>query len=400
MSGLDNISHLYKGLILRNRAFASFREDERNTIYSNLLESGIEEDVQIFDPMSGYGGTMSFFGSKGYSTYNVEINPPAYYWQLLINPLNKQAFIEAIDYLLVNIGRLPNIAGKFSITDEFFDEEAINHIEKLYKYFLEILAERELAIALLLPFVARFANYQKSATNITHFKQGGLCSFEGWENDFIDYLNALRNRIEKINNNQINHTSILSNIFDVPNGLNFRCFVTSPPYPNYRDYSKIFKIENWILDNIINETKSDFNSMIGSDVVRGKKYGAIESDTANKFLKELLDKSKKLSKKSRTDIEVYYYPYFALYFYNIQEAYRKVNEMLSDDAIGYIVVNNNITRDIEVPVGKSICEFFVSMGYNISIIDESEIAHFGNIRKKAKRINSRHVRHIVKVWKK
>lgn len=45
----------------------------------------------------------------------------------------------------------------------------------------------------------------------------------------------------------------------------YHYFVTSPPYPNYRDYSKLFKIENYVLDSIIVGESTDFNMMIGSN---------------------------------------------------------------------------------------------------------------------------------------
>ncbi len=399
MGKLDNISNLYKGLILRNRAFASFKLDELDTINKDIISNKIGNDTQIFDPMSGYGGGMLYFADKGFSTFNVELNPPSYYWQVLINPQNRIFLTDALDQLKEH-PNLPRMHAKFSITDELFAEEAIEHINKLFEFIFKLLKNRELTISILLPFVARFANYQKKDTNFTHFKQGGLCSFDGWENDFYEYVNELKNSINKSVYLNEAHTNILANILDVELDLKFNCFVTSPPYPNYRDYSKIFKIENWILNNVLNDHPTNFEKMIGSNVIKGKEYGEINSESAHKFLKELFDKSKKLTKKSRRDIEIYYYPYFALYFYNIQESYKRIDTMMTKTAVGYIVVNNNITRDIEVPVGKTICEFFTNMGYEFSIIDESEISHLGNLRKKAKRINSRHIRHIVKVWKK
>ena len=64
MSELQNISHVYKGLLERNRAFAAFKDEELAIIYSDLSKYICEKD-SIFDPMSGYGGSMSFFGKKG-----------------------------------------------------------------------------------------------------------------------------------------------------------------------------------------------------------------------------------------------------------------------------------------------------------------------------------------------
>lgn len=401
MNEIQNISHVYKGLILRNRAFASFKNDELDIIYSDIKDI-IPKDTIILDPMSGYGGSMSFFGKQGYRTTNIEINPPSYYWQILINPKHTKEIIALINIILDKSNTFPKFNIKFSITDDLFATEAVELIKNLYMLVLDYSKNIDLSISLLLPFVSRFANYQISSTNITHFKQGGICTYIGWVDDFIIYLITLRNKLEQDYScyKEIIHDNICSDILKVKLDTKYSCFITSPPYPNYRDYSKLFKIENWILNNVIFDQPTDFKMMIGSNNVSGKSYGSIVSEKANLFLKELLDKSKLLRKKAERDIEVYYYPYFAQYFFNIQEAYQKLNTMLTSNAVGYIVVNDNITRDIIVPVGASICDIFQNMDYNTQYYNISQISHYGNIGKSAKRMNSHHTRHILKVWKK
>ncbi|MBL7967322.1 MAG: hypothetical protein JNK09_09985 [Prolixibacteraceae bacterium] len=400
MSDLENISHVYKGLLLRNRAFASFRPDELNYINEDIKKY-IHPGDWILDPMSGYGGGMLYFSGEGYKTYNIELNPPAYYWQILTNPQNRTIVTETITSIINRKNKLPRLIEKFSISDNLFTEIAINHIHKLYESIFEVVKNREISISLLLPFVARFANYQRSSTNITHFKEGGFCSFENWEIDFINYLEKLKNLLAELKFTEIEHSNILGNIFDInTNDKKFDFFITSPPYPNYRDYSKVFKIENWVLDNLFFPKNTNFSDMIGSNNVSGKKYNEVKSATANKFLADLLEKSKKLQKKPKRDIETYYHPYFALYFSQMQMAYNRLIEMLTENVVGYIVVNDNIIRDIPVPVGKTICDFFIDMGFQTDSIDETQIAHYGNIGKYAKRINSYHTRHILKVWKK
>jgi hypothetical protein len=404
MGNLQNISHVYKGLLERNRAFASFREEELNIIYSDISQYLTPRDT-ILDPMSGYGGSMTFFGKKGYKTTNIELNPPAYFWQVLINPQNTQAIIKIIKKVRIKTAELPKIKEAFSLTDNLFSDIAILHIKDLFELiYNNSNKNRVLSIALLLPFVSRFANYVKSPSNITHFKQGGFCSYLGWEQDFDSYLEVLSNRLSQdfVSYEQKEHNNMLADIFHAKLPKKYNFFVTSPPYPNYRDYSKLFKIENYVLDNILLNNKTNFEMMIGSNNVSGKTFGTIHSEKANKFLLELLEKAEKLkikNKKSCTDIKTYYHPYFAQYFYNIQEAYAKLNTMLQNNAIGYIVVNDNITRDIIVPVGASICDVFNNMGYKTKDINTSQISHYGNIGRSATRMNSKHTRHILKVWK-
>lgn len=401
MSEIENISHIYKGLIARNRAFASFKEKGELDIILADITQHISVGDRILDPMSGYGGSMRFFGKSGFKTTNIELNPPAYYWQLLNNPNNTKKIQINIKKLLSRIKELPSIKQRISISDSFFTPASIDLISKIYKLIYTINKDKELSIAIILPFVSRFAHYQRSSTNITHFKEGGLCSYVNWNLDFVKYLESLNVLLEEESKQYLEaeHTNILSDIMEVRLDDKFQYFVTSPPYPNYRDYSKFFRIENWVLDNIIEKKTYNFQRMIGSNIVSGKSYGKIESAVANTFLLELLEKAKKLSQKAQNDIQVYYHPYFCQYFYNIQEAFKKVDSLLSENAIGYIVVNDNITRDIRIPVGAFICDIFTSMSYQTKEINISHISHYGNIGKSAKRINSHHVRHVIKVWK-
>jgi hypothetical protein len=396
---LDNLSHVYKGLLSRNRAFASFKNDELEIIHSEIRKF-IQPGDWIFDPMSGYGGGMSYFGARGYKTFNVEINPPAYYWQVLINPINRVIVLNSIEFLIINKEILPAFPDQFSFSDTLFTSQALTHINNLYNYIFTVVTDKVITISLLLPFVARFANYQRSSKNLTHFIEGGLCSFQSWRADFYEYLSSVKELLSESHFIEKEHVNKLESILDFNDNLKFDFFVTSPPYPNYRDYSKLFKIENWVLDNLLIESKTNFHQMIGSNNVSGKKFGEILSPNANSFLKQLLEKSTKLSKKQKSDIQVYYYPYFALYFYTLQEAYLKVANFLTSKAIGYIVVNDNITRDIQIPVGKVICDVFCYLGFETKNLDESQISHFGNIGKTAKRINSHHTRHIIIAWKK
>lgn len=402
MSEIENISHVYKGLMARSRAFASFKEKGELDVILSDINQYISAGECILDPMSGYGGGMRFWGRNGFKTMNIELNPPAYYWQLLINPSNADAIQSYIDCLLNRINELPKIEQNISISDRFFTKESIDFISKLFNAISSIVDnDKELSIAIFLPFVSRFAHYQRSSSNITHFKEGGLCSYVNWELDFVKYLRSLKDLLNEEFEQYIElmHANILSDIMNADLANKYSYFVTSPPYPNYRDYSKLFRIENWVLNNIVNNSQYDFQRMIGSNNVSGKSYGEIESPIANSFLSELLEKSKKMPKKSRNDIQVYYHPYFCQYFYNIQEAYKKIDTLLTEKAVGYIVVNDNITRDIPIPVGASICDIFASMGYQTEDFNTSHISHYGNIGKSAKRINSHHIRHILKVWK-
>ena len=402
---LENISHIYKGLLTRNRAYASFRKDELQLISEDIrgyIQNQSKENRVILDPMSGYGGSMVHFGCLGYKTHNIELNPPSYYWQLLIHPQNKGVFLNLIFDIQASLNRLPQIREKFSSAGDVFSVESIKLLKKIYQYIYQYTNDEELTIAFLLPFVSRFANYRREnhqqRTNITHFVIGGFCSFEGWQVDFKNYLSSVSSLLNSLEFLADDHTIELNNINNIEEG-SFSFFVTSPPYPNYRDYSKIFIIENWFLEHVLKKNVTNFSNMIGSSTVKKKVIGEIKSRSAQEFLNQLLEKAQKLPLKQRHDIERYYHKYFSIYFYSIQEAYENINKVLGQDALGYIVVNDNITRDILIPVAKSVRDNFEMMDFNVETIEESQISHYGNIAPSAKRINSRHTRHILKIWK-
>jgi hypothetical protein len=400
---IENLSPIYKGLIDRNRTYASFKKDELNTIYLDV-KSVIDKEDWILDPMSGCGGVMTYFGKLGYKTYNIEINPPAYYWQVLVNPKNSEYFIKIIKSINKNKRKLPKLKNEFSINDTLFTVEAYEHIKKLFSFIKNVHNESipnidKLSIAILLPFVARFSNYITNTANLNHFKEGGFCSYSTWSEDFFNYIKSIE-KIIGIEYSQRNHINVLDDILEANNkNMKFRVFITSPPYPNYKDYSKIFKIENRILKDVF-MIDTNFNNLMGSNNVSGKISEPLLSKHAKDFLEKFLIKSKILNRKSRRDIEVYYHPYFSIYFSQLQKALINIIKLLTNDAVGYIVVNDNIARDIIVPVGETICDIYKLVGFQTQTLSTSQIPHYGNIGTSAKRINSFHTRHIIKVWKK
>lgn len=197
MYEIENISHIYKGLIARNRAFGSFKEKDELDIILEDITQNISLGERILDPMSGYGGGMRFWGRNGFKTTNIELNPPAYYWQILNNPSNIIKIQISIKQLLNRIKELPQIKQSISVSDNFFTPVSIDLISKIYELIYSINEDKELSIAIMLPFVSRFAHYQRSSTNITHFKEGGLCSYVNWNLDFIKYLKSLNALLEE-----------------------------------------------------------------------------------------------------------------------------------------------------------------------------------------------------------
>src|SRR6185369_5642591 len=144
----------------------------------------------------------------------------------------------------------------------------------------------------------------------------------------------------------------------------FSAMITSPPYPNYRDYSTMFAPENAFVELIkqagLLSLDVQGKRLIGSprvsekDGYRKRTIEDVQSTIAKKFITDL--RSVKCSKSAKYDNDIYYIPYFCNYFYDMEIAYQNISKTFSDDFEGYIVVVNNTARKKVIPVAEAIIE--------------------------------------------
>src|SRR5688572_8744068 len=90
---LTFIRQIYRRLLNRGRTYAAF---ERKKIFP-IVQSLAKNNSQILDPMSGYGTLMSYCSELGIDSFSVEMNPPSYYWQVLVNPNNNLILTEFVN---------------------------------------------------------------------------------------------------------------------------------------------------------------------------------------------------------------------------------------------------------------------------------------------------------------
>lgn len=392
------LNESYRKLITHSRTYASFTNKELDFIFSQL-----KEKKDIFDPMSGYGGLMQYAAQKGFSTYNVEINPPAYLWQVLTSPQHVDVFINAVEQILKTKSKWPTIKLRAQVSDDWFTDEAVSHLKKLFNYIAKIIPghNTEFSLALLLPFVARFSNCVMG--DVTHIKKGGICVYKDWENDFQAYLTSLiENQLSVIKKKSIEkkHEIDFGDCCEISlPKKKFDIMVSSPPYPNYRDYGKMFLPENIFLTKYIKFIKQPIkNRIIGSNIVKHKIAGIISSNSVKEFLHHL--ENFKSNKKAENAIKVYYLPYFANYFAEMENAIENISSFMSQNSEGYIVVVNNTTRHLIVPVKEAIIENWKNKGFNCEILDANEQFHFGTKNPHAKGLKAKHCKYIIKIWKK
>jgi len=412
----------YKALLTKQRTYAAFNDSYKSKdeltpkkCFEILANLGINE---ILDPMSGYGTIMNYGWEYSISTYMMEVNLPAYLWQLMVSAENNNALLFAVDEILKRQDQWPKTKQMFEVSDNLVGTEGLRILCGLFELNQTILSNvlidkviiQKLSLSILLPFLLRLSTALKG-DNI-HIKNGGVALLKYYENDYSYYLNhMLRNRLIDIfeQHKQFKITSFeLVNQSIYEDAINysfpekrFRGMLTSPPYPNGIDYAKMYAAENFFINFLFDINKLDFNRIaapiIGTNVVKGRNSYNITTDVANNFLQKL--KTIKLKKVPRYAMDTYYIPYFSNYFCDLERAYGNISKSLEDDFVGYIVVTNNAIRNITIPVSDFIIELWNNLGFEAKSVKEKEISHVGTKNPNAKGKMARHTEHIIKIWR-
>ena len=408
------IRHVYRALLQRDRTYAAFETDRIVPLVEKLATNRI-----ILDPMSGYGGLMIACqqSTANISAFCIEYNPPAYFWQILINPKNSKIFIKICNSILTSENKWPEIKERAALSATSFPDVAIDLLLKLYHFCLSTMGKIKIAkknqpifaLAFLLPFVGRFSSYVQGNI-VTNLKPGGMVVFQDWKNDFILYIRYLVEKLEKINSLKFkcNHTSLLANCLSVKvRNTKFRAMITSPPYPNSRSYSAMFGPENEFLNQLEDlghiKNISLKERLIGNPRVSVKKnmrkmgIGDVQSSVAQKFLENL--RNFEGSKSQKYDNDIYYIPLFAKYFVDLELAYQNILSVIDHQFEGYIVVVNNTCRKKIVPVAEFIVETWKRFGFNAEVQDKysRELSHVGGINPRVKGLSARHVEYTIKI---
>jgi hypothetical protein len=231
-----------------------------------------------------------------------------------------------------------------------------------------------------------------------------MCVYYGWEDDFSAYLCALGRRLEIIAENAISrdHTVIYADARTaiLPKGC-FKGMLTSPPYPNHRDFATMFRPERAFLDWLDEERgtsrRQASDHTIGSNFVAGRPQRHVRTKAAEGFLEEV--GNLKRTKQARYDDDTYYLPFFANYFADLEDVFANISASLQNRFEGYLIVVNNTHRNILVPVSETSLEIWRTLGFDATIVESSASFHLGTKNPLARGLRARHARYVVKIWR-
>ena len=348
----------------------------------------------------------------GITAYCIELNPPQYFWQILSHPSsNASALITTIQTTNPEEIFSPNKSPMAVVSDDWFPEESKQILRELFGLIRSNLNKNcgirskveELSLSLLIPFVGRLC-CSVPGNNSTQIKQGGACAYKDWGNDYTDYLSALQAYLNDILGGSKSNSHVVQlgdcRTITLPE-KRFSAMITSPPYPNHRDYFTMFAPENNFLDwmnseNVIGKYRShDF--VIGSNFVSGRPIPAVRTKAARRFLRFL--EEFRGSARAINDNRVYYIPYFTHYFHELEQSYYNIAISLKRDFEGYIIVVDNTARNEVIPVSRSVIEIWKHMGFKTEIMKEREKFHIGTKNPRARGFKAKHREYTIRVWR-
>jgi hypothetical protein len=198
------------------------------------------------------------------------------------------------------------------------------------------------------------------------------------------------------------------NKIQIDTNKRYSFMISSPPYPNMKDYYAFFFPENYALENILGIERFKFGhireSLIGTAAVsllkknaEAKDFNILSSASAKKFLHNLSAWTG--SQRSIRDNNTYYLPFFIYYFSMLQNAFFQIDKMLADDVDAYMIVVNNTARKYVIPVHSFVKEVWSSIGYNVMEDEEftCERAHVGSINPRVVGFKARHMEYVLRL---
>lgn len=214
----------------------------------------------------------------------------------------------------------------------------------------------ELAIVLL---AARQITCYRSSDNVTWLKKGGLLResriVEPVERALARWLNYANEMYTRIRSHSAEIGSLSVQPMNVVEGLlgnapKAHVIITSPPYANRMDYTKLWAPECEVLAVLCGTSVEQIrHEQIGTTVMRGRGEDTGEEKELPQVVRQSLD-------DIRTDRAAsshnYYYPFFRTYAAALSTGLRNITSRLRAKGRLIIFIRDTVRKDVLFPTGE------------------------------------------------
>jgi hypothetical protein len=162
--------------------------------------------------------------------------------------------------------------------------------------------------------------------------------------------------------------------------------VTSPPYANRLDYTRMWAPETEVLAAMSGQDPGTIKEdQIGSTVVAGQDGVNGEETRLPKIVRIALDEIR----KDPTEFsESYYYPFFRNYAVSLDRSLRTTASRLESGGTLIIFVRDTVRKDVLFPTGELVSEVLTGKSVGLRRVDQERRvikSHIGFLRKASSR---------------
>jgi len=365
-----------------------------------IKEFELDENSLVLDPFVGSGTTLLACKNKNVGGLGYDISPFAVFLsKAKLNDYNKNDLVETL--------RLISLKMTNGIRDKIYDFPDIPLLEKAYKkdIWSEILFIRDQILTIKNKknrnfFLLALLSILESLSNTT--KSGGFLRitkrYIKKEMIFRRFLECANLMIDDVGTQQCIKNKILLNVFvgdarKLKTEQKFDAIITSPPYLNRHDYTRIYSLE--LILNFVNnnsELKSLRYKTLRSHVEARKRYPT--NGYKKSFeLKQLLEKIKSNGINNIQIIDM-----IEGYFEDMYLAIKEMKNVLKENGKIALVVSNVRFSGINIPVDEILGKIGEDIGLKLV---EIKVARFrGNSSQQMRDYKRSYSRESIIIWKK
>jgi hypothetical protein len=384
------------------RTYGGFTS-EQESFYRAHVRSA--RNQTILDPMGGQGFTLSKLAHEGAHLWLGDINPGPLHLAMLRDPrlLNQSTNLASWFRSWVRPFQKNKRAAVLEYVDDWIApqiRDALNvYVEKLsleadltpFSYASNFWSlPINLRFAACLPILAaRSLTCFRGSDNVTWLKKGGLLRQGNIYDALMQALDLwcrfAEQTVAKSAGSPLGAISVRR--MNAEKGLFGEApladlIITSPPYANRLDYTRMWAPELEVLAAMWKESSSEIKStQIGSTVVEGKHVLSKEEMQLPKTIRQsLFDIRNDADWKAS---ESYYYPFFRNYAISMMRSLKQIENKLLPGGILVVFVRDTVRKDIMFPTAELVRSVLVRGSKMKLLRTEKKVVrtHVGLLRK-------------------
>jgi len=383
------------------RTYGGFTQ-EQESFY--LRHIGEVNGKRFLDPMAGQGYNLSALAWRGSEVWLGDIDPAPLHLAMLRDPELVMRSREVITRFRKWFS--PFKRRRFDRISEYCDEWISAPIrDDLDRYVARLGLSRnstpfmytndywrapiEIRFAASLPILAaRSLSCFRGSDNLTWLKKGGLVREVSIYDAMMSALDSWSRYAAATLCKNVDGTmgNICARRMDVEQGRlatkrRFDAVITSPPYANRLDYTRMWAPELEVLSAMWRTDNTEIKALqIGSTVVEGKSPSltdeAIVPPRIRKILREIRDDDSKASAS-------YYYPFFRNYAISLCKSLHHIAPRLKSGGLLIMFVRDTVRKDVMFPTAEMI-KFVIQKQIGFRLVDREQRIlrhHVGFLRK-------------------